>query len=262
MALLQQPFNALQHNPEMGVPSLPLGLKQPVRIIASEVKGAKENNNNGMASFTVEVLDGVNKGAQGAINFNIYNQNGEAARIAHDHLSAMAYAIGVVQFQDTQALHNIPFMIDVTPQKVKAGSEDKGYVEVSAYYDQFGNKPKRGQIPGQQAQGSGQQVQQGQTGNWNTGGGQQVQNNGQQQQDPNAGQQQQNFNNNQQQQQGNFGGGGQQVDPNQNQQQSQFNNGQQQQPQNNGGQAAWNSGQQQQANTGNGGGGAPWSKQG
>lgn len=257
MAVLQQPFNAMQYNPEMGAPSLPLGLKMPVRIISSEVKSAAQNQNNGMVSFMVEVLDGENKGATGAINFNIYNSNGDAARIAHDHLAAMSYVIGVLTWQNTEQLHNIPFLVDVTKQKVKTGQEDKGYVEVSAYYDVQGNKPKRGQVPGGQ-----QQVPQNQGGNggnggnagWNTGGGQQN-NQGQQTQDPNQGQQQnQNYN----------GGNGQQPDQNQQQQNGGYNGGNQQQQNNQqqqGGNAGWNNGGGQQGGNGGGGGAAPWAKQ-
>lgn len=262
MAVLQQPFNAMQYNPEMGAPSLPLGLKMPVRIISSEVKSAAQNQNNGMVSFMVEVLDGENKGATGAINFNIYNSNGDAARIAHDHLAAMSYAIGLLTWQNTEQLHNIPFLVDVTKQKVKTGQEDKGYVEVSAYYDVQGNKPKRGQVPGGQ-QGGQQQVPQNQGGNggnggnagWNTGGGQQN-NQGQQTQDPNQGQQQnQNYN-------GNGNGNGQQPDQGQQQQNGGYNGGNQQQQNNqqqHGGNAGWNNGGGQQS--GNGGGAAPWAKQ-
>jgi hypothetical protein len=265
MVALVNPFNALQYDPEMGASALPLGLKQPVRAMDSSLKGARENNNNGFVEFTVEILDGPNKGQTGAIRFNLYNQNGDAARIAHNQLAAMATVCGNPQFQDTAQLHNIPFLIDVTAQKVKAGQEDKGYTEVTGYYTVSGQKPLRGgQLSAAPQGGGAQQTQQsnfaanqpnnnqqqapannGGNAGWNTGGGNQTQDQTQQQQQ---------FNQNQQQQQ---------VDPNQ--QQQQFNNQgqnqqQQQAPANNA-----NAGWQSQPNGGgqavnNNGGGAPWNK--
>lgn len=262
MVALTQPFNALQYDPEMGGSVLPLGLKQPVRALESTLKGARENNNNGFLEFTVEILDGPNKGQTGSIRFNIYNASGDAARIAHNQLAAMAMCCGVPHFQDSAQLHNMPFMIDVTPQKVKTGQEDKGYTEVSAFYNVQGCKPLKGGGFSAPAAGGGQQQNQqsnfaaNQPQNNNqqqapaNNGGNAGWNNGGQQVDPNAGQQQQQNN---QQQQNTY------VDPNAGQPQQ---NNQQQQTQNNQqpqGNAGW-----QQGNNGGGqatgGGAAPWNK--
>jgi len=259
MVALAQPFNALQYDPEMGSGALPLGLKQPVRAIESTLKGARENNNNGYLEYTVEILDGPNKGQTGAIRFNIYNGSGDAARIAHNQLAAMATVCGNPSFQDSAQLHNIPFLIDVTAQKIKQGQEDKGYTEVTGYYTMSGQKPLRGgqlsAVPAGNGGGNGQQVNQ-QPNNF--------QNNNQQQQAPvnnNGGNNGGGWNTNGQQ--GNNGGGDQQQQQNNNFQNNNQNQNQQQdqQQQNNGGgNANWQTNQNNGGNNNGGSGGAPWNK--
>jgi len=233
--LITGPFNALQHDPELGTPQLPLGMKQPMRIVSDEVVAAKSNGNNGFIAFTVEILDGPNKGSQGVYRLNVYNQNEKTVEIAMRQLSALSIACGKVHWNDTRELWNLPFLADVTPQKATEANEGKGYTEISQVYDVNGNKPKRG-------------------GNADSGGQnqQQQQNNQQQQQtnqNGNAG-----WNNNQTTNNGNNGGG---QDQNQNQNQNQ-----QQQTNDNSG---WNNqqqgnNQQQQSNANGGGNGnvPPW----
>lgn len=279
MVALTTPIVVATQNIEGGSKALPLGLGQTVIAIASELKGVKGNNNSGMLVYTLEVIDGPNKGRVGDSNFNIYNESSDARRIAEESLAKMAWCCGVPAVTDSSLLHNKPFKIDVTPQVVKAGQEDKGYVEISAYYDMGGNKPKNGTMAVTSAGGQGGNASGGQGGgNW--GGNQQQQGNG-----GGQGGNDQQQNNQQQQQNHSQNGNGQQYDPNQNNnsqngnnQQSNGNNGgnwggnntqqndQQQQQghnQNNGGN--WNN-QQNNGNNGNngnpnGGGAAPWNRQ-
>lgn len=54
------------------------------------------------------------------VNFNIKNNNQQAVDIAMGQLSALSHAIGVLNWQDTQQLHNIPLKVRV---KVRPGSD-------------------------------------------------------------------------------------------------------------------------------------------
>lgn len=227
--LLTGPFNAMMYDPELGAPQLPLGMKQPLRITSEEVKAVKGSDNNGYIEFTVEILDGPNKGSTGAYRLNIYHGDDKTKEMAMRQLSALSIACGKPTWQDTRELFNLPFLADVTPQKETEANKDKGYTQISAVYDVQGNKPKRG---GAVAQNTNQNQQQsngggngGGNGDWNTNQNQnqnQQQNNNQQQQNMQGNNQQQNnqqSNNNGWANQGGNGGG----------------NDQQQQSNNNGG---------------------------
>lgn len=157
MAQLNQPFNAHNVDPTQGVGGFPVG-KHIVQIIESDIKATKSGD-SGMLELVCEVLDGDAKGTTGAYRLNIYNTNPQAAEIAKRQLSAVCHVTGVFQLDDTRALHNIPFMIEVKPQK-----NDPQYTEVSKVYDTAGNEP------GKQGQGGGNA---GQQGGGNQGGGQQ-----------------------------------------------------------------------------------------
>jgi hypothetical protein len=271
-AQLPQGFNALNHNPEKGAPRLPLGLRQPVMVIDSALKGSNSNQNSGYIELMIQVLDGPNKGAIGAAIFNIFNENEKAREIANNDLAALSLCAGVPQWTNAADLNQKPFIIDVTKQRVKDGEEDKGYVEISQYYNVRMEKPLKGggfsqpqplgsNEGGNSGNGGGQSNNGGNSG-WNTtGGGNQQQNQNQQQQQQQNNQQDQNQNQNQQQNQGGNGNGNGGWNNNQGGQQSndQGNNG------NNGGNANWNGGGNGQGNgNGNNGGGnngtAPWNR--
>ncbi len=258
MAQLIQAFNAQNYDPTQGVGGLPIG-RHPVVIQSSEVK-ANSKNDGGYLQLDLKVIDGPQSGTVGAYRLNLYHSNQQTVEIAHRQLSAICHVVNVFNVQDSGQLHNIPFIVEVGPQK-----NDPQYTEVKKVFDINGNEPGKagqGQAPAQtQGQGQGQggnwgnnqqqNQQQNQGGNW---GGQQTDNNGQ----------------NQGNAQGNGQGNGQ-AWGGQNQQQDQS---QQNQQQNNG--AAWgnnqpqqqqnqqqnapanNGGNWQQNNNGNPSGGAPW----
>lgn len=235
MAQLQTPFDATQVSPVQGIGQLPVGNKLAVVITDSEVKATKDNS-GGYVQFTVQIQQGETAGSQGAYRLNLYNASEQARKIAESQLSALCHVTGVFHLQNTQQLHNIPFLVDVEPQK-----ENPKYTEIKRVYDIQGNEP------GKAHQQAASQPQHNQQSGWS-----QNQQNQQNQQQDNS-QQQQN------QQQGNAWGAAQnnqQSDQSQQQQQQQSNavwgnNNQQQtqqQPQNGG----WSQNQQQ------GGGNAPW----
>jgi hypothetical protein len=230
---LMNPFDAKNYDPTQGLPQLPVG-KHPVIIRSSEVKPTSDGN-SGMLVFELQIIDGPSKGATGAYRLNLYHTNQQTVEIAHRQLSAVCHVTGVYNVQDSEQLHNIPFMVEVALQK-DAEAAAKGYTQVVRVFDRNGNEPGKA--------GAGQQMQQ--PGNQQPGGQQQPPQGSQGgQQQPAWGQQPQNGQQgNQQQPQGggggwggNNGGGGNQPPQ-----------GGQQQPQNG---TPW--GQQQPGNGGNGG---------
>ena len=245
MAQLIQPFNAHNVDPSQGAGSLPIG-KHPVIIEASDVKGTKAND-GGLVEFRLKIIDGPNAGVSGAYRLNLYHSNPQTVEIANRQLSALCHVTGVFMLQDTSALHNIPFMVEVGSQKptleqaelIKQGQNVTLYTEVKRVFDINGNEP------GKQGQGQGAAQTQGAAGAW--GGqqqGQQQNNGGGQGGNPGGGWGQ---NQSQQGQQGQQGQGGFTPPADQ---------GQQGQPPANGG-GAWGGQDQGQGQGGNPGGFQP-----
>lgn len=137
---LVQPFNAMQFDPTQGTGGFPVG-KHPVIIKGSEVKPNKDNT-GGYLQLDCEIIDGPSKGVIGAYRLNLYNNSAQAVEIAHRQLSAICHCVGVFNVQDSQQLHNLPFIIEVGPQK------DPQYTEVKKVFDIQGNEP--GKKPPQQ----------------------------------------------------------------------------------------------------------------
>ena len=136
---LIQPFNAQNFDPSQSVGSLPIG-RHPVVIVSSEVKPNK-NNDGGYLQLDLKIIDGPMQGTTGAYRLNLYHNNAQTVEIAHRQLSAVCYVTGVFQVNDSSQLHNIPFIIDVAPQK-----NDPQYTEVKKVFDMNGNEPgKTGQ---------------------------------------------------------------------------------------------------------------------
>ncbi|AEX56078.1 hypothetical protein KL1_00032 [Burkholderia phage vB_BceS_KL1] len=168
MAQLIQAFNPMQFDPTQGVGSLPIG-KHPVVIESDEVKANKAND-GGYLQFNLRIIDGPHAGTTGAYRLNLYHSNQQTVEIANRQLSAICHVTGVFQLgangSDTSVLHNIPFLVEVGPQK-----NDASYTEIKKVYDRNGNEPgKGGQGAGAaqpqaagfggQPQGFGQQPQQ------------------------------------------------------------------------------------------------------
>jgi hypothetical protein len=250
---LIQAFNANNYDPTQGVGGLPIG-RHPVVICASEIKGTKDNS-GGFLQLDLRIIDGPQQGTVGAYRLNLYNSSQQAVDIANKQMSAVCHVTGVFNVTDSQQLHDIPFIVEVGPQK-----NDPQYTEVKKVFDINGNEPGKGGQQQQQPQQNQQQNNQ-QAGNNNGAwAGQGQQNNNQQQQQNNQQQgggnwQQQGQQNQNQQQQNNQGQNNGQWAQNNNQQQNNGNNNQQQQ-----GQWQQNNGQnnQQQQQNGAAPGNMPW----
>lgn len=248
MAQLISPFNPNNYNPEQSAGQLPLG-KHPVVIESSEVKANKAND-GGYLQFNLKIIDGPNAGITGPYRLNLYHADQTTCEIANRQLSAVCHVVNVFgDLTSTDPLHNIPFIVEVVPQKNKPE-----YTQVSKVFDINGNEPGKapaGQAQTQQPQNQQQPTHGGAGQQW---GGQQQQpaNNGGWGQPPaNNGQQQPEH---QQPQQPN--GGQQWQAPQGGQQPAWGNSQQQQQPQ---GVENGNGWQQQQPQN-NGNGGTPWGR--
>jgi hypothetical protein len=158
MAQLQSQFNAQQFDPTNqggGYKSLPVG-KQPVVAVASEIKPNKSNQ-GGMVVFDLEVIDGPAKGASGQMYINLYHQDEKVRAIAESQMAALCYATGQFVIQETAALHNKPFCVDVEPQpltpdqqaKKDAGESVTPFTQVRKILNIDGSMPGQG---GQQQQ--------------------------------------------------------------------------------------------------------------
>lgn len=161
MAQLINQFNPMQYDPTQGVGSLPIG-KHPVIIETDEVKANKAND-GGYLQFNLRIIDGPHTGTTGAYRLNLYHSNQQTVEIAHRQLSAICHVTGVFQLgaggNDTSVLHNIPFIIEVGPQK-----NDPQYTEIKKVFDRNGNEPHKAgqgapQAQPQQQPGFGQQQQ-------------------------------------------------------------------------------------------------------
>ena len=153
MAQLIQAFNAQQYDPTQGGGSLPVG-RHPVIIESSEVKANKAND-GGYLQLNLKLIDGPQMGTTGAYRLNLYHSNPQTAEIAHRQLSAICHVIGVFNVQDSQQLHNIPFIVEVGLQKGEEAAQ-KGYTEVKKVFDINGNEPGKAGQGAAQAQPQGQ----------------------------------------------------------------------------------------------------------
>ena len=149
---LIQAFNAQQYDPTQGVGSLPIG-KHPVIVESSEVKANKAND-GGYLQLNLRIIDGPQQGTTGAYRLNLYHSNQQTVEIAHRQLSAICHVIGVFQVTDSSQLHNLPFLIEVGPQK-----NDPQYTEVKKVFDMNGNEPSKAGAGAPAAQPQQQQPQ-------------------------------------------------------------------------------------------------------
>ena len=145
MAQLIQPFNANNFDPTQGVGGLPIG-RHPVIVESSEVKANKAND-GGYLQLNLKVIDGPQAGIVGAYRLNLYHSNPQTVEIANRQLSAISHVTGVFMIQDSAQLHNIPFVIEVGPQK-----NDAQYTEVKKVFDINGNEPGKAPQGGGAAQ--------------------------------------------------------------------------------------------------------------
>jgi hypothetical protein len=121
-------FDANTVEPAEAFDVLPKG-KYLCMAVNSEIKPTK-NGSGDYLELTFEVLDGNGKGRKIWERLNIRNSNKKAEEISQRQLSALCRAIGVMNLQDTDQLHNIPVMINVdieTREGYSPQNRVKGY---------------------------------------------------------------------------------------------------------------------------------------
>ena len=125
-------FNATSFTPRYsGSDGLPPG-KHPVIIVSSAFVPTKDSTPQDprmMLVFTLEATDGPAKGGKQTDRLLVQHPNQQTVNIAMSQLAAYCAVTGRQGFNDTSELHNIPFMIEVGPQKNNAD-----YTEVKGVY--------------------------------------------------------------------------------------------------------------------------------
>jgi len=138
-------FNASGVTPRYSASDgLPHG-KHPVIISASEFRPTKDSTPNdprSMLVFTLEAIDGPAKGGKQTDRLNLQHPNQQVVNIAYSQLAAYCAVTGRQGFNDTSELHNIPFMIEVGPQK-----NNPEYSEVKGVYFTDGRDAASGAAP-------------------------------------------------------------------------------------------------------------------
>lgn len=140
MAMIQ--FNAAQVEPTASYDVLPKG-KYLCMAIASELKPTKTGTGEYL-QITFEVIDGQFKGRKIFERLNIRNQNKVAEDIAQRALSALCHAVGVLNLQDSDQLHNIPVVLDISIEQ-KEGYDAQN--RVKGYSSTNGGKPALAAVP-------------------------------------------------------------------------------------------------------------------
>lgn len=146
MARLQNPFDARLIDPSQGSSQLPEG-RHPVIIESSEIKAAKpdeEKNKDGKNAFMllgIRIIDGPFKGFGGSHRLNLWNPHSQTVEIAQKQLSAISHVTGVFLIQDTEDLHNKPFVVEVAKQK------DERYTEIKRFFHLNGAEPGKAPPP-------------------------------------------------------------------------------------------------------------------
>ncbi len=104
-------FNARTVAPNVGIVPVPKG-SYTVFVTHSEKKPTS-NGAGTIIEFRNQINGGEMHGRNIMFNINWENQNAKAVEIGHGQLSALCWATGVLDLQDTQQLHNIPYQLDV-----------------------------------------------------------------------------------------------------------------------------------------------------
>ncbi len=155
-------FNAQQFQPQYGgaggLPAGPNGENVKYKVVIVNSYGQNsDSGQGGYLAFELTPIEGPFAGQKMTDRLNLHHTNPKVVEIANKQLSAYCHVLGRFQFQQTEELHQIPFIVEVGLQKEPNPNK---YTEVKALFDINGNEPgKAGSGPQPQ---SGQQQPQGQ----------------------------------------------------------------------------------------------------
>jgi len=91
-------------------------------------------------NFMFEVIEGQYKGATVFHMFQFDNSNQKTVEIAHKQLSQVSHCVKVLQWSQTEQLHNIPLKIRLKVEEPPEGSNYEAKNEITAFTDY--NDPK------------------------------------------------------------------------------------------------------------------------
>lgn len=107
----------------------------PAIVTVSEIKDTKAGNGQFLA-LTFEVIDGDHKGRKVWANLNIQNPSAACEKIGRAQLASLCKAVGVMNPQDSQELHDIPLVIRIGKDKGDPNRNDvKGYSQIGDAYE-------------------------------------------------------------------------------------------------------------------------------
>lgn len=138
-------FQATQYEPDTGGSGgdlFPNGI-YPFVIKQSETAKTKDQSGT-MLVFHCECTDPAHAGKVHILRLNVQNNSSQAVDIAFKQLSALAHVIGVLEFHDTQQLHNRPFKMKLT-QEPRKDKPDQMSMRTDAWLDMNEQPPVRGQ---------------------------------------------------------------------------------------------------------------------
>ena len=119
MANLGTTFDASAVDPSTTYEILPPG-QYVVQIVRSEMRPTKSGTGQQLV-LELDVLEGPQAGRKLFDRLNLVNPNTQAVEIAERTLSAICHATGRMQVQDSEELHLVPMLADVTVQPPKNG---------------------------------------------------------------------------------------------------------------------------------------------
>ena len=120
--MTQLNFDARTVDPQQTFEPIPAGWYN-MMIVESEMKPTSKGD-GAYLQVTLKVVDGQHAGRQVFDRMNLQNPNPVAAEIGYKRLSAYCHATGVIQVQDSQQLHGIPFKARVSVRTDTTGQYD------------------------------------------------------------------------------------------------------------------------------------------
>lgn len=124
MALLN--FDASQVAPATALDPVPAGWYTAM-IVESEMKPTADGTGYYLETVNAIVEPVEYAGRKVYDRINLQNKNPVAVEIGYKTLSAICHAVGIIQVQDSQQLHNRPFAIKVSIRPAGPGADGKNY---------------------------------------------------------------------------------------------------------------------------------------
>ena len=138
MAKLREIFDPRKINIISGDGDLPIG--EHVVIITSSELVETQAKDGFYLKLGLKIIDGELEGTTGVDRLNLYNKNETAVRIAQETLAKYFHCLGIEPTDETEEMHNIPFLVIVGPQK-----KDATRTQVKKIMDANGNEPWKGE---------------------------------------------------------------------------------------------------------------------